>query len=207
MTGRTRTTGTGEPGSRDRLVTAASRLFARQGYEASAVKQIAREASAPMGSFYFHFPGGKADLGAVALRHGAASFGTFLRETLERTEPVDEALAQCALALADALERSGWLDGCPVATTALESVAREPSLRSAADGAFADWRQIITARLVAAGLPDAPAAELATNALALLEGAELLARVGASRVPLDHAASGLRVLACAALTTQEGQWS
>ena len=185
-------------GSQDRLVVAASRLFSRQGYAATVVKQIAQEGAAPMGSFYFHFPGGKAELGVAALQHGAESFGAFLRDTLERTEPVDDALANCALALAHALERSDWRDGCPVATTALESVAREPSLRSASHRAFQDWQEIIGGRLVAAGLPDAAAGELATTTLALLEGAELLARVQASTVPLERAAAALRTLARAA---------
>lgn len=205
MSGTRRATGDAAvPGSRHRLVAAASRLFARQGYEATVVKQIAQEGAAPMGSFYFHFPGGKADLGVAALQHGAEGFGAFLHETLARTEPVEDALANLALAVADALERSDWQDGCPVATTALESVTREPGLRGASARAFRDWQDVIGRRLVGAGLSDAAAEALATNALALLEGAELLARVQASRVPLEHAATGLRTLAIAALTENDG---
>lgn len=182
------------PGSRQRLIAAASRLFSRQGYQATAVKEIAREGAAPMGSFYFHFPGGKEELGLAALRHGAHSFGDVLRGTLDRPEPVEDALANCALVLADGLRRSDWTDGCPIATTALESVARAPALRAAADEAFQGWQELIRRRLAAAGLPDAAACELASSALALLEGAELLARVSASTAPLEHAAASLRVL-------------
>jgi hypothetical protein len=70
--------------------------------------------------------------------------------------------------------------------------------RDRGQAAFQDWQGIIGGRLVAAGLPDAAAGELATTTLALLEGAELLARVQASTVPLERAAAALRTLARAA---------
>ena len=95
MAGQGRTAGD-EPGSRERLVAAAARMFSRQGYEATVVKRIAVEGAAPMVSFYFHFPGGKADLAVAALAHGAEGFDAFLRETLDRTEAIEDALAGCA---------------------------------------------------------------------------------------------------------------
>jgi TetR/AcrR family transcriptional repressor of lmrAB and yxaGH operons len=188
-----------QPGSRQRLVTAAARLFSRQGYEATTVKDIAQEGGAPMGSFYFHFPGGKEELGLAALGHGGGGFGELLRETLWRDGSVEDALAGCALVLADGLQRSDWRDGCPIATVALESVTRSPALRDAAAEVFRTWQHIIAERLLAAGLPEPAARELATTALALLEGAELLARVQASTTPLEHAAAGLRALVRTAL--------
>jgi TetR/AcrR family transcriptional regulator, lmrAB and yxaGH operons repressor len=181
-------------GSRQRLVAAAVRLFCRQGYEATVVKEIAREGAAPMGSFYFHFPGGKEELGVAALRQGGEDFADLLRSTLEQTEPVHDAVANCAFVLADRLEASDWLDGCPVATTALEAVARSPILRASAAEAFLHWQNVITDRLVRAGLPDQQARNLAGNILATLEGAELLARVHASPAPLHQAADSLRLL-------------
>jgi TetR/AcrR family transcriptional repressor of lmrAB and yxaGH operons len=189
------------PGSRQRLVEAASRLFSRQGYQATVVKQIATEGDAPMGSFYFHFPGGKEELGVAALRHGAEGFGELLRSTLAGQDSADEALAAVPMVLADLLVRCDWVDGCPVATTALEVVDGSPLLRAAAAEAFQDWQDIIGERLVAGGLSPPVAGRLATNALAIIEGAELLARVQATTAPLEHAADALRVLARAAMDT------
>ena len=134
-----------EPGSPQRLVAAAVRLLCRQGYEATVVKEIAREGAAPMGSFYFHFPGGKEELGVAALRQGAEDFAALLRATLEQTEAVEDAVANCALVLVERLQRSDWLDGCPVATTALEAVARSPVLRATAAEAFQNWQDLIAA--------------------------------------------------------------
>ena len=70
------------PGSRERLIAAATQLFSRQGYATTGVKEIATAGSAPMGSFFFHFPGGKEDLGVAALAHGADGFAAVLRRTL-----------------------------------------------------------------------------------------------------------------------------
>jgi TetR/AcrR family transcriptional repressor of lmrAB and yxaGH operons len=182
------------PGSRQRLVTAAVALFSEQGYEATGVKEIARRGAAPMGSFYYHFPGGKEDLALAALRQGAQGFGELLSTTLAGAESLEDALAECALVLADGLRRSDFLDGCPVATTALESVARSPALRAAAAEAFRRWEDVLRQRLTDAGVAEATASELASTALALLEGAELLARTQGSTAPLERAARSLRIL-------------
>ena len=187
------------PGSRQRLVTAAVTLLARQGYEATTVNGIASEGSAPMGSFYFHFPGGKEEIGVAALRQGAQRFAERLTRVLDEQESIEDALAGCANWLADELAAADWADGCPIAATALESVTRSAALRGAAAEGFATWIDVIGRRLQAAGLAEDTATELAGNALALIEGAELLARAQAGPEPLHRAARALRILASAAL--------
>jgi TetR/AcrR family transcriptional repressor of lmrAB and yxaGH operons len=152
-----------------------------------------------MGSFYFHFPGGKEEIGVAALRDGAQRFAARLAEVLDRRPSPADALAGCAEWLADELGASGWADGCPLATTALESVTRSAALRAAAVEGFALWRDVLAARLRAGGVLDEAADELAGNALALIEGAELLARAQGSPEPLRRAATALRILATAAL--------
>jgi TetR/AcrR family transcriptional repressor of lmrAB and yxaGH operons len=190
--------------SKQRLVSSAVQLFSQQGYEATGVKEIAQRGQAPMGSFYFHFPGGKQALGVAALERGAEDFGRLLATLLESGDSLGEALAGCAHALADLLEASSWLDGCPVATTALESVGRSPVLLTAAARAFEQWQEVLRRRCEQEGLDAAASAELASNTLSLLEGAELLARVQQSTLPLEHAASALRRLAEAAPSGSAG---
>jgi len=190
------------PGSRDRLVAATVALLARQGYEATTVNGIAAEGSAPMGSFYFHFPGGKEEIGVAALRLGAQRFAERLTEVLDEQSSIEDALAGCAHWLADELTASEWADGCPIAATALESVTRSAALRAAAAEGFDLWVDVIGRRLRAAGLSAETATELAANTLALIEGAELLARAQASPLPLHRAASALRTLASAATAAE-----
>src|SRR4051794_11575649 len=50
---------------RGRIVAAARKLFAEQGYEASSVQQIVREAGTSVGNFYFYFANKEAVLQAV----------------------------------------------------------------------------------------------------------------------------------------------
>src|SRR4029077_3224486 len=57
-----------EPGTRKRIVETSAELFRQQGYNATGVKQIVTAAQAPFGSLYHHFPGGKEQLGAEAIR-------------------------------------------------------------------------------------------------------------------------------------------
>jgi TetR/AcrR family transcriptional regulator, lmrAB and yxaGH operons repressor len=188
-------------------VTSAARLLARQGYAATPVQRIAADGAAPMGSFYFHFPGGKEELGVAALRHGAGSFARLLTAAFADGPSVVDALPQVARWLARDLQESDWADGCPVATTALEAVTLSPPLRAAAAEAFSGWEALLRESLQAGGVPEPAAAGLATTALALLEGAEMLARVHGSTEPLDRAATALGILTAAALPGSHAEGS
>src|SRR5262252_7198368 len=107
-------------GSRQRLLASADRLLRRNGYAGSPLSAIAAEGRAPMGSVYFHFPGGKEQLAAEAMRYGSQGVLDGLQRALESTADPAKGLAACAKAWADDLERSNWKDGCPVAATALQ---------------------------------------------------------------------------------------
>jgi TetR/AcrR family transcriptional repressor of lmrAB and yxaGH operons len=77
--------------------------------------------------------------------------------------------------------------GCPIAPTALESPMISPRLRATAARCFDQWEGLIAARLRADGWPGDLAAEAASAALALIEGALLLARVSGQVSHLAHA--------------------
>ncbi|MDT7695716.1 MAG: TetR/AcrR family transcriptional regulator, lmrAB and yxaGH operons repressor, partial [Pseudonocardiales bacterium] len=49
--------------SKARMITAARRLFRERGYLGTAFSDVLAESGAPRGSVYFHFPGGKEELG------------------------------------------------------------------------------------------------------------------------------------------------
>ena len=59
--------------ARARAIETAQRLFRIQGYTATGLIQILEESGAPKGSFYFHFPRGKAQLAEEAIDHYIAS--------------------------------------------------------------------------------------------------------------------------------------
>jgi TetR/AcrR family transcriptional repressor of lmrAB and yxaGH operons len=79
--------------------------------------------------------------------------------------------------------------GCPVAPTALESPIISPRLRAVAAECFDQWEGLIAERLRADGWPEVTVAETASAALALIEGALLLARVSGQ---VSHLANAKR---------------
>lgn len=177
----------GEEGSRARLIAAAGRLFQEKGYAATGLNEILTLAGAPKGSLYHHFPGGKAELGAAAMR-GA---GALLRETLQarRTATGDAAGAVEAFAddLAGWLESSGFTRGCPIATVALEQTPGEGALPEAIRGAFSRTIDRVAEMIEADGAEPARARSLAMTALAALEGAMILARIEGDGAPVRAA--------------------
>lgn len=176
-----------EIGTRERIVRATSRLMQRQGYEATGLKQISQQAQATLGSVYHFFPGGKRELAVEAVRHGDREFAEFLREAFEQEDDPAAAMVACTRDLAKGLRESGWLDGCPVTTTALESAGREPEIQQAAEEAYENWRTLVRDKLVRAGFADDVAHDLAHSVINLLEGAELSAQVSQNEAPLEIA--------------------
>jgi TetR/AcrR family transcriptional repressor of lmrAB and yxaGH operons len=178
------------PGSRKRLVTAAVTLLARQGYEASTVNGIASEGAAPMGSFYFHFPGGKEQLAAEAMREAAGRVLEQLRAAAQGAPDAATAIALVIDALAEELVATGFRCGCPLASVALDASARSEPIAAACGEGYRSWRDAIAALLCRHGVGEERAAAVATVTLAAIEGGLLLARTDRDVRPLrqvrDH---------------------
>ncbi|MFG3256849.1 TetR/AcrR family transcriptional regulator [Streptomyces sp. NPDC048172] len=179
------------PGTRDRVVRAASLLMQRQGYAGTGIKQIAQEARATLGSVYHFFPGGKQELAVAAIQHGDREFAEALSEALGAHDDPAEALTALCRTLADGLSASDWADGCPVTTTALGTAGRAPDIQAAAAEAFARWRELVEQKLRASGIGAHDARDLAHTVISTLEGAELAAQVSRSERPLTAAAHHL----------------
>ena len=84
----------------------------------------------------------------------------------------------------DALEKSGFADGCPIATVAVEVASTSTPFRHACDAVFASWQQATAAFLTQSGAPPDHAADLATYILAAFEGAIILSRTAHDTRPL-----------------------
>jgi TetR/AcrR family transcriptional repressor of lmrAB and yxaGH operons len=158
-------------------------LLRRQGYAATGWRQVVAESGTPWGSQAHHFPGGKRQLAAEAVAIAGSAYERMLRAALESSHPADAVLAWADLA-ARQLEASGWVDGCPVATVALEEAAISDTIAAACTEALTRWRDALTESIAAHGaaLPDAES--LATLVLAGMEGALLLSRAARDPGPL-----------------------
>jgi AcrR family transcriptional regulator len=159
----------------------------RQGYEATGIKQISREAGVALSSVYHFFPGGKQELAAAAVRHADAEFAAILTESLASRDDPAEAIIACTGRLADHLADSGWLDGCPITATALETAGRAPDIENAIAATFQHWRDIVAAKLRQADLAEQDVLDLAHTVINTLEGVELAAQVSKSAEPLHLA--------------------
>ncbi|MFE2037490.1 TetR/AcrR family transcriptional regulator [Streptomyces scopuliridis] len=171
-------------GTRERVVRAASRLLQQQGYEGTGIKLIAREAGATLGSVYHFFPGGKEELAVAAIHHGDQEFADTLRAGLDSSDDPAVAVENCARRLASALRESDWADGCPVTSTALETLGRAPRIQEACHAALRNWQEVLAAKFRACGFADEDAEELACTVLGALEGAEVTSQVFRSEQPL-----------------------
>lgn len=176
-----------QPTTRARLVEAAATLFGRNGYAATGVKAVLAAASAPYGSLYHWFPGGKQQLGVAAVAHGGAHYRTQLELRYPPGTDIVASTAAAFVEVADLLESTDYADACPIATIALEVANSDEPMRAAAAAAFESWLEVFEERFTAAGMTAKRAREVAVEVFCVLEGAVLLARTTRSTAPLHTA--------------------
>jgi TetR/AcrR family transcriptional repressor of lmrAB and yxaGH operons len=168
------------------LVQTMAGLLRDQGYTATGRAQLLAESGVSNGSLYHHFPGGMEELAVAALEASGQAVADALGQALDAAPNVALGVTRF-LDMAAGPVAGEPCPGCPVAPTALESPIISPRLRAAAARCFDQWEGLIAARLRADGWPEDSVAELASAALALIEGALLLARVSGQVSHLAHA--------------------
>ena len=181
--------------TRERLLDAAARTFARKGYAGATVEEIAEAAGYTIGALYAHF-GGKQEIFLELMSSRANSRRTEVAEIFradDGRDPVD--------ALAEFLERTGSPDPDLMALRAefwLYAV-RNPD----AMGALAAQRReqvdaladLVSVAMQRRGAPPGVSARaVATVALAMFQGLIRQHRIDPDRVPGDLLAQGLRWL-------------
>ncbi len=175
-----------ERDTRADLVQTMARLLRDQGYAATGRAQLLAESGVSNGSLYHHFPGGMEELAVAALEASGQAVADALSTALDGAPNAVLGVARF-LDMAEGPVGEDACPGCPIAPTALESPIISPRLRAAAARCFDQWEGLIAARLRADGWPEDSVAETASAALALIEGALLLARVSGRRSHLANA--------------------
>jgi TetR/AcrR family transcriptional repressor of lmrAB and yxaGH operons len=181
--------------SKEKTLAAAALLFRRQGFHGTALHDVLAAAGSPRGSLYFHFPGGKEQIGEAALNLAGEAVRAKIALAAEASPNAEAFLTGIARAMAADLEKSDYCNGCPIATTALETAAQSEALGNAARRAFQSWEQEIARGLTRFGAKPDDAALAATAILSQIEGALLLARTYRSTVPLRRAEAAVKILA------------
>ncbi|MER5356651.1 TetR/AcrR family transcriptional regulator [Kitasatospora sp. NPDC002551] len=180
--------------TRARLIAGTRSLIEANGYFGTGLNQVVAESGAPRGSLYFHFPEGKDQLVAAALTQAGQEVEDLLASLAREGADTASVLTALAQAFADRLTQSGFTKGCPIATVALEVAGGNEGLRQVCTEVYAGWQRVLAQRLTAEGFAPAEADVAAGQALALLEGAVLLAQVRRSVEPLLDAAHAVRHL-------------
>lgn len=173
-----------EKTTRQRILTATTSLFGRQGYHGTGLKQIVADAPAPFGSIYHFFPGGKEQLGAEVIDASAAIYLGLIDHFFAEQPDVVVATRAFFDAAADSLEAMNYADPCPIATVSMEVASTNETLRRACANAFETWAERAGYYFSNAGIERAKAKDLGIGVLASLEGGFMLGRALQDPVPV-----------------------
>jgi TetR/AcrR family transcriptional repressor of lmrAB and yxaGH operons len=183
------------PDSREKTIHAAAKLFRQQGYHGTGLQDILKAAGSPRGSLYFHFPGGKEEIGIAAIAFYAEAVRAMMASAAETSETAEGFLALVVQNTAADLERADYKEGCPIAAVALDAAGQSEGLGAATRKAFQTWELEIKCGLERFGMKGRDAESIATAVLSQLEGALLLARTYRSLEPFRRAERAVKCMA------------
>jgi TetR/AcrR family transcriptional repressor of lmrAB and yxaGH operons len=166
------------------MIQTAGHLFQRNGYHATSWRTLVETAGTPWGSAHHHFPGGKEELGVAAVDMSGEQMAASIEQAFAASRSAADAVRAWCAASAERLKDSDFVEGCPIATVALETSSESHALATATRRAFDRWRTVLARRFAERGVRPRRAEDLATLVLAALEGALLVARVNRSTEPI-----------------------
>ncbi|WP_158817517.1 TetR/AcrR family transcriptional regulator [Methylocapsa sp. S129] len=178
--------------SREKTIRAAARLFRQQGYHGTGLQDILKAAGSPRGSLYFHFPGGKEEIGVAAIAFYAEAVRAMMAAAAEASETAGRFLALVVQNMAADAERADYKEGCPIAAVALDTLGQSAALGAATRTAFQTWELEIKRGLERFGTKGKDPEAVASAVLSQLEGALLLARTYRSLEPFRHAETAVK---------------
>lgn len=190
------------PKHRDAIVQAAVTLFRRNGYSGTGLSDIVALSGAPKGSLYHYFPGGKLSIAEAAVRAAGRNIVNTLSELAEEHSDPGSLVLAFGVVLAGWMTKSNFSSGCPMATTLLETAPDDAAVTAAGREAFANWRNAISSRLAARGVPTDRAERLAGLAVSAMEGALIQSRVEGTGDIILSSAQELEKLLSAVVAAQ-----
>ena len=181
--------------TRDRLLKTAFQLFHEQGYHATGVATILREAEINPGSMYHYFSS-KDDLLLGVLRFALGYLATRVMDPAEARTPdpigrVFGLLEQYR----EGMDLQGCRLGCPIGNLALEVSDGDPGARALIHQNFENWIDHVQRWLDAAGdrlPPGTDRRQLARFVLTVMEGGLMQARAAGHLGPFDDSVAQLR---------------
>jgi TetR/AcrR family transcriptional repressor of nem operon len=133
-------------GMRQRILDVAEQSFQERGYHATSLGDLMQAAGVTGGALHHHFATKKAlGMAVIAERVAAAVEETWLRR-IEEAPSAREGVAKVFAAVAEELERQGFVRGCPLNNLAHELALADADFRVAMDRIFTRWRSTIAGK-------------------------------------------------------------
>lgn len=181
--------------TRARILETARRLFHEQGFHATGISTILREADVNSGSLYHYFPSKEALLTGV-LELYVRLLRPAVMDPVEGMsgDPIGRVFALLGY-YRQGLQMTDFKMGCPIGNLALEVGDDNVAARALIDLNFHNWSAVVEGWLVAAGdrLPASTDRRgLAGFVLTVMEGAMMRARAAKSFAPFDESVHQLR---------------
>lgn len=174
--------------TRDEIIDRLFELFRQGGFEGVSLADIGRATGLNKSSLYHHFPGGKADMADAVIERARAWAGAAVVEPLAGPGP-REARIDAMLEAVEALYQGGRRP-CLIASMLIGPPGT--GVAAAVGSIVRDWLDALTTALVETGAEPDAAKEAATDALARLQGALVLARALGDREPFEKALAAVR---------------
>ena len=164
--------------ARVEAIAAAVRLFRVQGYTATGLNQILAESGAPKGSFYFHFPRGKAQLAEEAIDQYVASRTAVLRTISAETDGDAQTFVERLFEVfAAEMVATDFEYGCLMQNLANELPSLDMELTQRVARGFTEATETIASHFRGCGFTPDRASSAAAALVAALEGARTISRL------------------------------
>lgn len=195
--------------TRDRIIDAAMELFHQNGYTATGISSILRQAGVNSGSLYHFFPTKEDLLLALLERYKEILYPAVMDPVFSRvTDPLERVFGVLD-GYRQMLIFTGCSLGCPIGNLALELSDTHPAVRQKIAENFDGWKKAVRRCLDEAGdrLPaDLDREALASFVLTVMEGGMMQAKAYKSLDPFDAAVTQLRDY-FDRLLADGGEWS
>ncbi len=181
------------------MLSAAVELFRARGYEGVGVAELLQKSGAPRGSLYFHFPGGKEQIGAEVVERVGAEVARRFRELGETGVDLNIFIERVFKTTAKECKERDYKASCPMAAIAAGVSSDNPKLQDAIREAFLSWEREIAAAAEGRGMTKKNAEAFASSFLAAMEGAFVVSKAQGNSNAHVNASRAMQALATALL--------
>jgi TetR/AcrR family transcriptional repressor of lmrAB and yxaGH operons len=181
--------------AREDMLSAAVDLFAARGYEGVGIAELLDRSCCPRGSLYFHFPGGKEQIGVEVVHRVGAEVADRFRMLHESGVDLATFVERVFKTTAKECKDRNYVASCPMAAIATGFGEGNPKLAAAVGEAFTLWEREIATAAEARGMSAKNAAIFASSMLAAIEGAFVVSKAQRSSAPHINASRAIQALA------------